>query len=197
MHYSVLGFLCPVNCKQWRRHQMPAWNCATIATGTCFPAQSVTFSPLLLPVHTKHLWIWWELKQKALRHKVILQCCTRPREQDDRCTPKRRRHCIFSVAAHIIFVFNSLVIHWPPHPPHWIYFPQSLLNPSPHSSLPSFPPPSLFPSSLPSAGSMWLSAWSPNWAIKGNINIEKCKQEQSCQLQPATKKSTATNCCNQ
>ena len=48
---------------------------------------------------------------------VILQCCAPPLEQAAEHTPKYKRHCIFSTAAKIMFVFNSLVTHQPPHPP--------------------------------------------------------------------------------
>ena len=55
-----------------------AWNCTTICTGTCFPIQSISFSPLFFLVQTKHLWIQWEHKLKALGREVILQCCEAP-----------------------------------------------------------------------------------------------------------------------
>ena len=42
-----------------------------------------------------------ENKQKALRRKVIPQCCAHSLEQVARHTPQNRSHCVFSAAAEI------------------------------------------------------------------------------------------------
>ena len=116
-------------------------------------------------------WIWWEHKHKTLRHKVIPQGCADPLEQAARPFPDCRQHCAFYAAAEIVFVFSSLVTHWPLHPSHQISSHSQSHIPLLILSSPSSPPPSFFPSSSPSTTSTWLSTWSLTALYKWMLTI--------------------------
>ena len=100
-------------------------------------------------------------QKNPLRHKVVSQYCADPLKQAVRPTPDCRQHCAFYATAEIVFVFSSLVTHWPLPPSHQISSHSQSHIPLLIVSSPSFPPPpSLFPSSSPSTTSTWLSTWS-------------------------------------
>ena len=78
-----------------------------MCTGTCLPVQLFSSTPLFYSVHTKHLWVRWEHKQKALRSKGIPQCRAHLQEQVAEHPPQSKR---YSAAAEIIFVFNIFIV---------------------------------------------------------------------------------------
>ena len=117
---------------------MRTWKCATIFTGTCFPIPSTSLSPFLFLVQSNHLWIWREHKQKSLRRKVIPQlCCTHPLQQVTGHTPKREnigsfRQQLKSYLFSTPWSPTSFLTSSPCLFSRW----ESILHPSPHSSLP-------------------------------------------------------------
>ena len=66
-----------------------------------------SFSPFLVSVQIKCLWICREHKQKSIKSEVSVQCYTYPLEQAARLASPSKRHCFFSAAAEITFIFNS------------------------------------------------------------------------------------------
>ena len=97
-----------------------------------------------------------QIIKKTFRSKVILQCCTHPLEQAARQASPNKRSCFFWGAVEITFVFNFAISSSPsphpvpPHLPHVFFH----LPPHPHT------PQSTLHLLLPSARSMWFSAWS-------------------------------------
>ena len=106
--------------------------------------QSTSFSLILFPEPTNHLWFEREhthTKNTTRVHKFIPQCCAHPLEQVARHTAKCRKHC-FSGGSWIFF--NSLVTY----PPHRSSFPS-------HSCIPLLTVPSPLPLSIMFPQGQW------------------------------------------